>query len=613
MPARHDQTVAPPIKKSSVWAAAIFAVVIAIAYAPNVVEIFNILDDYDVLLFKNQYFHLPHLETEHLLSIARPVAALFTNVFILFVQSVESLRWLRIFSILTTCLLGAQMLRICIFRLRTRVSDALAITLGTFLGLPFIYAIVDATAWAPHLLTTFFAFCSYILLSRSNIQSILFLDLWRRGKYRASYRRLISYVFSWPVLGACLFYQIALFSYPPYALMLIVFPVIGVLFSQAPRAYRTLVAARDLAFVGLNLIFYSLATALVYLPIFRLFSAKGSGTDSAYESDLVAALYAPHQFKYNTDVFAIIRRFAHLTTVSGDLWFLPQTGMHVLTGFVLLMALLLANIGRGWRVGPYSADDGRLQRLRVGGLLSDGAVVVLISAIAFTMAALPILGSSGGFVAYRTVVGAISVLAIIFIFAVRGLAELLWGRFGNPRYAKEKAGCAALAIVVFAAFSANFYANYVTAILGRNEYAYFTGIVRQAIDNNSKAVFVIDPRPSRGAEDYNQWPVYDRMGRAVPPMDVACFSSFCRQTGGIVRVLAKQLGQSYNSFEVFVPRDDDPVRGLTCEMLTAAEPTYPANASAHSISLINQYRAMSPLTCVTLDLAWHDLGADLRR
>ena len=150
MPARHDQTVAPPIKKSSVWAAAIFAVVIAIAYAPNVVEIFNILDDYDVLLFKNQYFHLPHLETEHLLSIARPVAALFTNVFILFVQSVESLRWLRIFSILTTCLLGAQMLRICIFRLRTRVSDALAITLGTFLGLPFIYAIVDATAWAPH-------------------------------------------------------------------------------------------------------------------------------------------------------------------------------------------------------------------------------------------------------------------------------------------------------------------------------------------------------------------------------------------------------------------------------------------------------------------------------
>ena len=166
---------------------------------------------------------------------------------------------------------------------------------------------------------------------------------------------------------------------------------------------------------------------------------------------------------------------------------------------------------------------------------------------------------------------------------------------------------------MFAAFSANFYANYVTAILGRNEYAYFTGIVRQAIDNNSKAVFVIDPRPSRGAEDYNQWPVYDRMGRAVPPMDVACFSSFCRQTGGIVRVLAKQLGQSYNSFEVFVPRDDDPVRGLTCEMLTAAEPTYPANASAHSISLINQYRAMSPLTCVTLDLAWHDLGADLRR
>jgi hypothetical protein len=613
--AGRDRPIAWPDKKAPAWAVAAFAAVVAAAYCPNVVHVFSILDDYDVLYFKSEHFYLPHLETEHLLSIARPIAAVFTNLFILFVQSVESLRWLRVFSILTVCVLGAQMIGICVFRLRTRVPDALAVTLGAFLGLPFIYAIVDATAWAPHLLTTFFAFCGYILLGRSNIQSILLLTLLRRGEYRASCRRLLAYSFSPHVLWACLVFQIALFSYPPYALMLIVFPVIGVLFSQAPRAYRTLIAARDVVFIGVNLVLYSLSTALIYLPFFRLFSSKGSGMAGAYESELVAALYAPHQFKYNTDISDVIRRLERLMTVSGDLWFLPQTGMHMVTGAVLLMAVIAANIRtsatRRLVACSTAKNGGDLGRLRFDSGASEGMTLVLVSGICFTMAASPILGSAGGFVAYRTAVGAISVLAIIFIFAVRGLAEFLWSGLGNSRYATAKVGNAALAAILCAAFSVNFYANYVIMKLARNENAYFTGIVRQAIASKSKAVIVIDPRPSHGAEDYNPWPVYDQQGRAVPPMDVACFSSFCRQTGGIVRILAKQLGQSYNSFEIVVPRDDDPVPGLNCEMLTAVTPSYPPNASEHSISVINQYRAMSPLTCVMLEMAWHDLGADL--
>ena len=76
VPARHAHTFAWLSKKVPTWVFAVFVAAIAVAYCPNVVRVFNILDDYDVLLFKSEHFYLPHLETEHLLSIARPIAAL---------------------------------------------------------------------------------------------------------------------------------------------------------------------------------------------------------------------------------------------------------------------------------------------------------------------------------------------------------------------------------------------------------------------------------------------------------------------------------------------------------------------------------------------------------
>ena len=124
---------------------------------------------------------------------------------------------------------------------------------------------------------------------------------------------------------------------------------------------------------------------------------------------------------------------------------------------------------------------------------------------------------------------------------------------------------------------------------------------------------LIDPRPWRGAQDYNLWPIADERGRAVPPFELGCFSSYCRLTGGVVRVIANDLGVSDKSFELLVTRGNDPVPGLTCEILQAPTAAYPPNASKQTIELIDRYRSLKPLSCQTVSMAWHDLGIDLKR
>jgi hypothetical protein len=145
--------------------------------------------------------------------------------------------------------------------------------------------------------------------------------------------------------------------------------------------------------------------------------------------------------------------------------------------------------------------------------------------------------------------------------------------------------------------------------LARNEFVYFTGIVQQAIDDKSKTIFLLDPR----IDGPHMWKPHDEHGRWVPPYEIGCFASYCVERGVLTRVAAAQLGLPYDAFNVLWARADAPVPGLTCEMLTAAVPSYPPNASAISVELIDQYRSQAPLTCVTVSMAWHDLGVDLSR
>jgi hypothetical protein len=552
-----------------------------------VLQIFSLQDDYDVLTYRDIHFYF-HNEAEHLLAIARPVAALLTNLPILPVQSLEDFRWVRIFSILTVCVLGAQMIWNFVVRLNVRPLDAVVLALVVFLGLAFVYAALVTTAWAPHLLTTFIAFGAYTLLGRSNTRCLSFLVLWRREDYRAMVRPLRSYLRLREVWLAGLVCQLAFYDYPPFALLLTVFPMVGVLFSQAPRAYRTLIACRDVAFIAANIAIYSLSTALVYLPVVRLFTAKGSGTAAAYESELTATLYANHQFKYGFDIGSMLKRLGELTVTSGDLWLLPQYRMHILAASVVLVAVAAANLVRR----PAGT------RLLLGSWASEGTVVLPVASACFAMAASPVLAAAGGFVAYRTTVAPTALAAIVFVFALRSLLALFSARAAD----------AAMVLTAGLAFASNLDANIAVMHLGRNEYAYFAGVVREAIADKSKTIVVIDPRPMGGPEMYNRSPIYDQQGRAVPAHDLGCFSSYCLQTGTIISVIAARLGLAKDAFTVFVPRGDVPVPGLTCAMLNGPTPAYPPNAAKQEIAAIDQIRARPPVTCVTLDLAWHDLG-----
>ncbi len=611
-PASSGRTSRFLYRRVPVWTILVFAGVIAGAYAPNVLQVFSLLDDYDVLSLKSMHFFF-HLETEHLFSVARPLAAMFTNLPVLAVQSAADFRWIRILAILTVCLAGAQMIANCIIRLNTSKLDAVAVALATFLVPSFIYAVLSATAWMPHLVTTVIAVGAYTLLGRSNARAMPFLVLARRRDYRAFWHQVFVYSCSRPVWTACLVYQLAFYDYPPYATIMVVFPAIGILFSRAPLPHRMLIALRDLCFIGANFLLYFLSTALIYLPFVRLFTLKGTGDLSVYENEFVAAGYANHQFKYNMDLNAILTRLEKMMTLSGDLWFLPQMNMHVVVGGVFLFALLLAN-GMGLFVRPRAPpcaveDSVGLARLRLVSWPPQGVVVVFVLTCCVVMAAMPVLASAGGFIMYRTSVSAIAVAAIAFVFATRGIASAIWQMVGNPLSAAATVGTAATVLTVGAAFAANFDANFSTMKLGRNEFAYFTEIARQAVDNKSKTVVLLDPRSGRP----DLWRYYDEQGRPVPPSELGCFASFCTQTGSIVRVAGAQFGVPLDAFQILVPSGESPVPGLTCEMLTAPSPFYPPNASERSINIVNYYRTLMPLTCATVSMVWHDLGIDMRR
>jgi hypothetical protein len=617
------------------WTILVFGGAIAVAYSPNLLQVYSINDDYDVLVFTKWSFlvlprifasyHLSiHPETLHLFAIARPVAALFTNLPLWPVQSWADFRWVRLFAVLTVCFLGTQMLANCIVRLHIRPLDAVAVALATFFGLAFIYATMDATAWAPHLLTTLIAFGAYTILGRSNLQSIPFLILAKQGDWLGLGRQIFVYSFSRPVWTACLVYQLALYDYPPYALMLTLFPVITVLFSQAPRAYRTLIASRDVLFIAANVLLYAASTALVYLPFVRLFTREGTDAAGAYGSDTLDAFYAAYRFQYNTNLVEILGRLAHLTSFAGDLWFLAQSHMHIVTAATLLFALLVANsTALLARVGaPFCLVHERasIARLRFDSWSSGGAITIAVLTICLAMSSSPVWGSFRGFIVYRTNAVPTALAAIVFIFAVRGIAEALWQAVGNPRFAAPKVADAAMALTVCAALAASFYANYTTMRLGRNEFAYFTGIVREAIDTKSKTIMIIDPRAP--VEDMSV--VYDEQGRAIPGYEIGCFASYCEQRGMIIRVAAAELGHSYDAFSTPSATLVDPLPGLTCEMLTESTPSFPSLATVRSVTIINNLASdnwvvrhypdmRAPVTCVTYSEAWHDVGLELSR
>ena len=72
-------------------------------------------------------------------------------------------------------------------RLYTSAWEAVAIALATFLGLIFIFAVLESTAWAPHLFTTLLALWAYWVLAASNARLLSFPDYVARGEVDAGF------------------------------------------------------------------------------------------------------------------------------------------------------------------------------------------------------------------------------------------------------------------------------------------------------------------------------------------------------------------------------------------------------------------------------------------
>ncbi len=589
--------------------AALLALAIVIAFSPNLLWVGGIHMDYETLYYGSSGQGL----IDQLFALGRPVAAVFNDVTIWPLGSVSDIRWVRVFSILTACVLGLQMLATCIAVFRMRQGDALAACLAALLAPPLIYSILLPIAWTPHLLTMLFAFGAYLTLSRSNLQALSLLTLIERGQWRALPRQAWAYATSRWAWTACLLYLAALYCYPPNAMAILLFPVIVVLFSPTPPAYRLVIAARDIVFVGMSLVIYFVSAKLVYFPLVQPFVYYNSEAWRRAKFGMVDVQTATnYEYKINFDVGEILSRIGKLMKVAGDIWFLPQTRFYLVTLAVVLLAIgasALATARPSDRRSDMTRRNGQARAgevsLRAWGL--QAVALSLVPAVCFVAAAAPVVLAGGGFVTYRTVLAAIAIAAVVFVWAAGTAVRSLWRLIGNPFAASATMGDAAMALAVLAALVANFYANYETMILTRNELAYIKHIVRTAVSEKAKAIVLVDPRPPTLPE--NNPEVFDQRGRAVPPFELGCFSGYCLPSSSIVHVAISELSLKPGALSVFTVRGNEPAPGITCELLTAPADVYPSNASDKTIRYVNFYRSLRPFTCVTYSLAWHDLAA----
>lgn len=606
--------------KIPLWTIVAFAAITIVAHIPDVTSIFGVHNDYVVLYFKHNYGLLFH-EAPSLFAVARPIFALLGNLTILPIESFADMRWHRVFTILLTCGIGIFMIRICIHHLRINATDAVIVTAATFFVPAFNYSILNISAWVPHLLTLLFSFAAYSVLARTNIQVIPFYPLLRRRDYRAIWRQLVAYSALPSILYASLIYQLGFYNYPANALILIVFPVIGLLFSRSSQTYRTLIGFRDIIFVIANLGIYFLTARFIYLPItLRILHSLGF-TDSMMgiapppgATTFEKSLASGYRFALDLHIGQVLDRAWNLLHVTGNMWFLPQTHAWVLVGALLVSAFLLANIKKSSFDLMHSfrpVDDSEdLARLKFSTWYSNGAIVTLVIIACFLIGSAPVLFAPRNFLSYRVVVASTAIVAIAFVFSLRAIVEMLSRRITPSNSTVRRFGNTATIIVILSGLASTYYINFATARLAANELAFVTNIVRTALANNSVNVFFLDPRPPQLPEETPI--VYDQRGRAVPPYSLACLSTYCLQPLAIFKLVLRSLGHSENDLNFIAIRGRS-LPGVTCDMFTSNPPRFPPGTDPRTKTTVLWYRSQGPFTCVENDLSWHNIGIDLTR
>ncbi|MEI6200898.1 MAG: hypothetical protein WCP68_03005 [Enhydrobacter sp.] len=563
----------------------------------NVVGIHN---DYDELAYKS--WSPFHAQASGMIAMGRPICALLTNLPILPVMEMADYRWARLFSLATVCLAATQFMVVCVRHLAVRPWNALMLALAIFLVPSFLYSVLATAAWAPHLVTICFALWGYAYLSRSNVQATMFSYLLRRRAFRELAGQAKAYLSLRQVVLAFVLLQIALYDYPPQAMVLACLPVITLLFSAHPPAYRILIALRDLVFIGANVALYALVAKLLYIPIVRklvfpLSDTWAQGDLSAIEVRIAEA----YRYSFNADPGEIFRRVGAIARVAGDLWFLPQFGAHVYVAAVILVVAVIAAVRRfllGQRVPHLQADN----------VYMYGAVLAAVGSACFVLAGSAVIGAGGGFIAYRTVAMTIAIACVLSLFAIRYLGESLATATGASSLWSARAGDLVGGALVLTAIAAIYYDNHLTMRLSRNEHAYHEEMVRQALAAGANAIVLIDPGPFTLPEDHPA--IFDQKGRAIPPYEVGCFSGYCVPTDSVFRVVAAELSYDVKTLRVWSLKGNDRGQGISCELL-ASSATYPPGAPERTKRLIDEIRNSRPAACFTYDLRWHDVGIDI--
>ena len=577
-----------------IWTVIAGSICCTIAFLPNIVAVFGIHNDYEMLIFKNRgiLFH----ETEQLFSIARPFAALLCNLTLLPAETIADFRWTRVFSLVTLCFLVVIMIALCIHRFRMDALTSTAVALAALLVPPFIYSVLNAPAWAAHLLPVGLSFAAYALLARTNVTALPFLEMAGAGPYRWR-RQVVIYCQQRPVWQASLLFQVALYTSPPVALAILTLTVVGVLFSRVPLRLRAMIGLRDITFTVANLLIYAITVKVLYLPLVRLlvyrYSASWLNSSLSSFDERAATSY---NFGLNLDLGIIAHRLIDILRVSGDLWFLPQLRLHIVLG-ILAGIVLMVLVVRRMQAPPKERA-------------SPWLIALLLAEVVgcFILSAAPVLISAGGFITYRTVPVPIMIAAICATFVVAALARATVGAFAGSPKAGTAAASVALVLIASAATAGNFQMNQLTMQLARNETAYFRQIVKQALAERSNAVVIIDPRPFTLPEDH---PVeYDQRGRAIPPYELSCFSSVCLQNSAIVTVLAEEIGIPRGKLRFLAVRGGVPIENANCRMFTDPAYVLPRGMPEKAVLDIKFMRSLAPVTCVEYSLDWRDVGRE---
>ena len=315
-----------------------------------------------------------------------------------------------------------------------------------------------------------------------------------------------------------------------------------------------------------------------------------------------------YSYSFNTSIGDIFDPLMQVVKVSGDLWFLPQWQVHLLWVGALALAVAGSVVMRQ-RGTPPSAAGEEEPALAYGG--SSLGSNILVIALCLALAASPIIGSSGGFVTYRTLPAPCSVAAVVMLFCVRVIVVSV-SRFIVPAATSAAAARIEMALTAGAAIFGNYYANYLDLMrLARNEFGHFTAIAHRAMEAKAQTVLLVDPRPFGLPEDHPV--VEDQKGRPIPPYELGCLSSYCVQSGAILQIAAQVAGAPRGTPTVNVNRGGYPVPGLTCDLLTAPGAPVPPDASKQTLNTLAYFRRLPSLMCVTYDLSWQDLSVDLAR